>query len=521
MQFIVTNDRGYDSTVVYLVNSNWDDWFQYETVYIMYYKNIRIGSLKIGRRGQTERRVNLPNHFTELPEGCFSLGCNADYYAVLKKLEEKGEEVRKEILVALHDLAFDLDLFDAVRLEPVVINSLLRDVSQTAVRRQFHRIAIGGAILTDYCFSYRLPSKYIVVGENEKISFNVEANNNLPPSNVHVLVGNNGIGKTTMLREFLWALLNNNEAETSGAVETGWGSSFSNVVNISFGAYDNPIVQEDLPNAPIPYKYIGLVNARYNNGERQLYVAHNELPQLFGENYYEVISSHTKKELWKNAIQILETDRTFKDLDINSWEDEVKEKLRGYKESITERGRDVSIIDIKKKYYIEEGVNHFKPMSSGHKSIMLTLINLINHVEEQTLVILDEPEAHLHPPLVSAFIRALSNLLSYRNGVAIIATHSAVIVQEVPKKCIWKISRSNNVVRFDRPSRETFGENLGELTSEVFDYDYVTSGFHELLRIQAQKSDTYQEALEEFNGEIGNEAKSLLREYLYDKEHKG
>lgn len=49
----------------------------------------------------------------------------------------------------------------------------------------------------------------------------------------------------------------------------------------------------------------------------------------------------------------------------------------------------------------------------------------------------------------------------------------------------------------------------------------MASGFHELLRKQAQKSDTYQEALEEFNGEIGNEAKSLLREYLYDKEHKG
>lgn len=518
MRFVVTNNSGYDSTVVYLVNSNWDDWFQYETVYIMYYKNIRIGSLKIGRRGQTERRVNLPSYFTELPTDCFSLGCSADYYASVKNL---GDEEREEILVALHDLAYDLELFDSVSSEPVVNTSLLRDVSRTSVRRQFHRIAIGGAILTDYCFSYRLPSKYTVVGENEKISFNVEANNNLPPSNVHVLVGNNGIGKTTMLKEFLWALLNNNEMGTNGTVETGWGSSFSNVVNISFGAFDDPIIQDDLPNSPIPYKYIGLVNARYVDGERQRYVAHNELPQLFGENYYEVITSHTKKDLWKKAIKILETDRTFKDLDINSWEEIVKEGLKSYIETNAEVEPNISLADQKKEYYVEEVKKYFKPMSSGHKSIMLTLINLINHVEEQTLVILDEPEAHLHPPLVSAFIRALSNLLSYRNGVAIIATHSAVIVQEVPKKCIWKINRSNNVVRFDRPSRETFGENLGELTSEVFDYDYVASGFHELLRKQAQKSDTYQEALEEFNGEIGNEAKSLLREYLYDKEHKG
>lgn len=46
---------------------------------------------------------------------------------------------------------------------------------------------------------------------------------------------------------------------------------------------------------------------------------------------------------------------------------------------------------------------------------------------------MDEPEEHLHPPLVAAFIRALSNLLTYRNGVGIVATHSPVIVQEVPK----------------------------------------------------------------------------------------
>lgn len=36
---------------------------------------------------------------------------------------------------------------------------------------------------------------------------------------------------------------------------------------------------------------------------------------------------------------------------------------------------------------------------------------------------------------LSLFIRALSNLLIYRNGVVIIATLSPVIVQEVPRKC--------------------------------------------------------------------------------------
>ena len=40
-----------------------------------------------------------------------------------------------------------------------------------------------------------------------------------------------------------------------------------------------------------------------------------------------------------------------------------------------------------------------------------------------------------------ALIRALSSLLTYRNGVGVIATHSPVIVQEVPKDCVWILRR--------------------------------------------------------------------------------
>jgi predicted ATP-dependent endonuclease of OLD family len=72
-------------------------------------------------------------------------------------------------------------------------------------------------------------------------------------------------------------------------------------------------------------------------------------------------------------------------------------------------------------------------MSSGHAIVLLTITRLVATVEEKTLVLLDEPESHLHPPLLSAFIRALSDLLYDRNGVAIIATHSPVVLQESSK----------------------------------------------------------------------------------------
>ena len=174
---------------------------------------------------------------------------------------------------------------------------------------------------------------------------------------------------------------------------------------------------------------------------------------------------------------------------------------------------------LEEEYYKAAVIERFSMLSSGHKNILLTLVSLVNYVEEKTLVILDEPEEHLHPPLVSALIRALSVLLTYRNGVAVIATHSPVIVQEIPKKCVWKIRRKGKYHIFNRPEIETFGENLGELTTEIFGYDVGNSGFHALLKEAVKKTNTYARALSTFNGELGNEAKSILRAYMYDKEN--
>ena len=112
----------------------------------------------------------------------------------------------------------------------------------------------------------------------------------------------------------------------------------------------------------------------------------------------------------------------------------------------------------------------------------------------------------------------MSNLLIYRNGVGIIATHSPVIVQEVPKKCVWILKRSGNYLIPRRPEIETYGENLGELTTEVFGYEVDSSGFHKELQEAVKISNTYEEAREIFNNQLGKEAKSILRAYMYDKE---
>lgn len=154
-------------------------------------------------------------------------------------------------------------------------------------------------------------------------------------------------------------------------------------------------------------------------------------------------------------------------------------------------------------------------MSSGHAIVLLTITKLVELVAEQSLVLFDEPEAHLHPPLLSAFVRALSNLLTHRNGVAIVATHSPVVLQEVPQSCVWKINRPGGRPR--RPRIETFGENVGVLTHEIFGLEVRESGFHAEIEKAVQEMASYEEVLAHFGGQLGGEAKGLVRILLADK----
>ena len=127
------------------------------------------------------------------------------------------------------------------------------------------------------------------------------------------------------------------------------------------------------------------------------------------------------------------------------------------------------------------------------------------------MILLDEPEAHLHPPLLSAFVRCLSDLLVDRNAVAVVATHSPVVLQEVPSSCVHMLYRSGTTIDVYRPDFETFGEGVGRLTSEVFKHEVTESGFHRLLRQVAESSESYEEALAAFHGQLGGLARALLR----------
>lgn len=78
-------------------------------------------------------------------------------------------------------------------------------------------------------------------------------------------------------------------------------------------------------------------------------------------------------------------------------------------------------------FYLSDGTNQYEisEMSAGERAIFPILVDFANFRINNSIIIIDEIELHLHPPLQQAFYRALPSL--GKNNQFIITTHSDYI----------------------------------------------------------------------------------------------
>lgn len=494
---------------VFLAVDYWDDWFSFRTMFTIIVfdhdgNRHTPGSVKIGQAGLRPsrggeslppgtRRPDLSPNFEALDPACyFSLGQDEDYYATLRSLPH-GLGVA--ILERLCDCAYNLQLFARHRNEPVMSQSLLRSVHEPNVRHRLHRLAHGNAVLTRFEFDYTLPSPSTEVGvappPPTTMQFLVVPGAE-PPTNLHVLIGRNGAGKTRCIQSLINTLLER-DSDTAprgglrrlGANQDEW--TFSGLVSVSFSAFDDYIP----PSAAalrISAAFVGLRLQREVNGQLFDEVkSKHELARDFVQSL-ERCMSEPRRSRWLQAVSTLSTDPLFAETAVEG------------------------LVELDGDNWRDQAAHFFGRLSSGHAIVLLTTTRLVELVDERTLVVMDEPEGHLHPPLLSAFVRTVADLLVARNGVAIISTHSPVVLQEVPRSCVWMLRRTWTRSSVERPSIETFGESAGILTREVFGLEVANSGFHRLVSTVAlEPGQRYESVDAHFGGQLGAEARALAR----------
>jgi hypothetical protein len=472
-----------------LLGDNWND-FSYRTLYTLYYKHKgathQVGTLKILKKGQREGGLPLPvgeAKGLQFMEDVVSLGTSIDYYV---RLIELG--LLNKVRGLFNDLSSHPKLRDAFATEPGLATSLYRDHSRPDdyYDEIARTVAAGGAPPGDDEFTLT----FTPMGSKEPITFALGGTDTQaaqrqarPSRRAGIIIGPNGVGKTHLLARIArvaYAPPAEREqlAADEGVISDGPG--FPNILAVSYSSFDNfvpPMLKGDDPEERRAdfiagrgrYIYLGI------RDPAGLIEGSDVAPRLVTQmELATTFASHVAR------IRELDRFKTFADI-LQPVLEEVS--VRAYagipahdnpeeEEDFWALGE--GRIEQLNRWFGDDPAGAFMKLSSGHKIVLHQLAGMTAMLQRHGLVLIDEPETHLHPPLLAALMSAIRRLLSRQRAYALVATHSPVVVQEaLADQVVILAGREPTIAK--PPSIETYGENVGSLSREVFGF-YPTAG---------------------------------------------
>ena len=505
--FIQNIDIGFDQ---------WND-YGYRQIMVIYIWGKTI-SFRINPLTNEIKEYLLGRRVKPKNEIC-SIG-NITYYKFLKKY--LTYDVRKEWFAMTNDLAFDLNELNdfaqyyadyedleakSKRIRPVqgkahnfFNSSFLRSTSIKEIKDVFHPLTLSGTDLNETDTEY---SKFIIKRSiDDKIDkIEYEFNEDIVskgklifykrkksylPMNVYGIVGGNGSGKSYKLEEIIKKHVNND-------------NNFSQIIHFSLSPFDNEIEVNNIKltdkyldeEGNILYEKVGFVSVKnplietvidklasleleeiknsfvekYRNNEgRQLLDDKNQLLKIkiheinIGDSFrwyiqsliLDLIASEEKLELWEKALCYFS---------FESWAQDIRAAFCD---------RTIELSDFEK----------ISKLSSGQATILLYLTKLVFCVNQGSLVIFDEPETFMHPPMIKSFIRAVSEIVNKVGAFCLVATHSPVVIQEIPHCNVYKLDSNHNISSI---IYKTYGQNLDALYKNIYGVELQNTGYNSLL----------------------------------------
>ncbi|MEP7706531.1 AAA family ATPase [Paraglaciecola sp. 25GB23A] len=115
--------------------------------------------------------------------------------------------------------------------------------------------------------------------------------------------------------------------------------------------------------------------------------------------------------------------------------------------------------------------NNHHPLSSGQLTFLKFALMSCLHIENGSFVLMDEPETHMHPNMISDFVGLLDEILEFTGSFAILSTHSAYFVREVAREQVHIYKKENQHISITQPRLRTFGADVDSISQFVFEED--------------------------------------------------
>lgn len=450
-----------------LETNNWDD-YGYKTTSKLYYygkdQSLRcIGEIKILQGKHDRTNEVLGNTFVSLDDSFCSLGQDASYYRNLKSIFPNNF---KTILYALKDAAYYPEVL--YRCENLIgfKNSLVRFSNAQEALTKARKILEGGNTEDYWKFSFNANLPYADAPLQLMLNFgDVESLNN--PYRVKALIGDNGVGKTSILKSLVNQLIRD-EGEFRPAKPL-----FSKVIAISFSIFDTFINLRG--KSVLTYTYCGLHNKEDS-----------------------IMSVDDRKIILRNAIDWIN-----KDAEVNLGSKSIIRKFEvGLRSFFSNEFVESLFLKEKSKLNVDKIMAISSMMSSGESMILNLVASLYANIRKNSLIVFDEMEVHLHPTAIRKMMKLLFIITEQYESACLLATHSSIVVQELLADNVYIIKKlDNSIPEVRRLNHESLGENLSTISDEIFGEMSLPRHYKKFIRERAELAHSFDQLLEMISSE--------------------
>lgn len=515
------------------IDDRWNDFtFKCRYKYFLHYGgdqkpihgHVFLGFLSHNENIEDSGRISREVNFLEANQfpAFFTLqGGMEDYRAFIKK---HGIDSSTRLLLELNDLVASRRVTKRAKLIEDAVKTKVFSLAFMREAERFFAFHNADSILDGLDkenfskISAQLSLSYELAGFYGKRCFDFKFDtNSILPKRICVLIGRNGLGKSQALHAMTSSLL---KGDSRFSDHNGERPIISRVLAIATpGETMNTFPPEGV-NKRIKYRRLMLSRSARTKASRGFCDLCVQLCRSL-----EFIGNNDRWELFKDSIQFFQNANDIviplsSDISVSAnhvlaingkyYVPLLKLNHGGEQAALEVQGAVISnanpMIKIDGQIY---------PLSSGQLSFIKFVIQACLFIENGTLVLLDEPETHLHPNFISEFVRVLDRLLKMTGSISVIATHSAYFVREIPRTQVLVFKEGKHgQVNIQNPRLKTFGADVGAISYFVFE-DGITNGLvDDLLDNFPQPSRARNALLKELEDELSSDVVMYLRRKL-------
>jgi predicted ATP-binding protein involved in virulence len=361
---------------------------------------------------------------------------------------------------------------------------------------------------------------------NHKILNNLEVDfcdNNKKALNTIVIIGENGTGKTTLLKS-VFEFMNADERDlnrensvgliknSGGILELDISDSEYAKLQTRFMFGDNDGSKLDFKVAYMPaeisFESLKKVDNTFKLSDSFL----NTINEKITENISSFIATKINKEIFKNRNKVIGQVIDSVCNDINSIFNSMNIDIKLIGLSEDEETKPLFQNSLGKEFKIND-------LSSGEKQLFIRALSLKSLNINNSIILIDEPELSLHPEWQSKIIKLYENI--GENNQLIIATHSPHVIANIEAKQLRIMKKDNNgiVIVNGDDIDETYGQNIETILKGIMGIDNVRNDdisdkllkSYKLLEKNLFDTEEYRELFNYLRKYLGDLDKDIMR----------